>query len=326
MGDAIVILVNGEVLADWHGATIPDQRQNSKTLAEGLMPILASELQVTILHGNKPQVGFVLLRSEIASHALHPIPLDVCGADTEGATGYMLSQAFQNALQRKGHQRNVISLVTQTLVDSEHKMFHEPIKTIGPWFNREKAARYREINKWTVVEEQGRGYRRAVPSPPAVKILEIDAIRRLSQMGFIVIAAGGGGIPVIRDEQGDLVGIEAVVETERVASMIAQELEAKTLLMIIESDIKFIRSRLMLNKATFLSLDELNALLQGDQLESNSVRRKLKAGKDFLDSGGEQVIITTLQYLPATLEKHSGLIIGRPESSLELLNTSEGEE
>jgi carbamate kinase len=324
MGDAVVILVNGEVLADWHGATIPDQRQNSQILAEGLLPILSSDLQVTILHGNKPQVGFVLLRSEIASHALHSIPLDVCGADTEGATGYMLSQAFQNALQRKGYQRNVISVVTQTLVDSDHELFHEPIKSIGPWFNREKAARYQEINNWTVVEEQGRGYRRAVPSPPAIEILEIEAIRKLSQMGFIVIAAGGGGIPVIRNQEGDLMGIEAVVETELVASLIARKLNAKILLMIIESDIKFIRSRLMLNKATHLSLDELDDLLGEDKLESNSVRRKLKAGKDFLDSGGEQVIITTLQYLPATLDKRSGLIIGHPEKSVEFSNVGEG--
>ena len=324
MGDTVVILVNGEVLADWHGATIPDQRQNSQVLAEGLLPILSSDLQVTILHGNKPQVGFVLLRSEIASHALHSIPLDVCGADTEGATGYMLSQAFQNALQRKGYKRNVVSVVTQTLVDSDHKLFQEPVKSIGPWFNREKANRYQEIYNWAMVEEQGRGYRRLVPSPPAIEILEIEAIRKLNQMGFIVIAAGGGGIPVIRNTEGDLVGIEAVVETERVASLIAKELNAKILFMIIESDIKFIRSRLMLNKATHLSLDELNDLLLGDKLESNSVRRKLKAGKDFLDSGGEQVIITTLQYLPATLDKRSGLIIGHPESSVEFSSIGNG--
>lgn len=324
MNDAVVILVNGEVLADWDGATIPDQRQNSQILAEGLLPILSSDLQVTILHGNKPQVGFVLLRSEIASHALHSIPLDVCGADTEGATGYMLSQAFQNALRRKGYNRNVISLVTQTLVDSDHKLFHEPVKSIGPWFSREKANRYQEIYNWTVVEEQGRGYRRTVPSPPAIEILEIEAIRKLNQMGFIVIAAGGGGIPVIRNTEGDLVGIEAVVETENVASLIAKELNAKILLMIIESDIKFTRSRLMLNKATHISKQELNDLLLGNKLEPNSVRRKLKAGKVFLDSGGEQVIITTLQYLTTTLDKRSGLIIGHPESSIEYLSVGKG--
>ena len=143
-------------------------------------------------------------------------------------------------------------------------------------------------------------------------------------MGFIVIAAGGGGIPVIRNTEGDLVGIEAVVETEHVAILIAKELNAKILLMIIESDIKFIRSRLMLNKATHLSMDELNDLLLGNKLVSNSVRRKLKAGKDFLDYGGDQVIITTLQYLPATLEKNSGLIIGHPESSIEYSSVGKG--
>ena len=200
------------------------------------MSLFMSDLKVVILHGNKPQVGFVLLRSEIASHILHTIPLDVCGADTQGATGYMLSQSIMNLMREKGVTRNVISIITQTLMKDTPD--EREMKTIGPWYDGVSAETYRQVRGWTMIEEVGRGYRRAVPALPPLEVPEIDGVRQLVETGSVVIATGGGGIQVIRNDQGNLEGIEAVVQTEDVAFILSQQLKAKILLMVIEADIK----------------------------------------------------------------------------------------
>ena len=318
MSETIVVLVNGEVLADGGGPTIPDQRENANRLASGLLSLLMSDLKIAILHGNKPQVGFVLLRSEIASHILHTIPLDVCGADTQGATGYMLSQAIMNLMREQGGKRNVISMVTQTLVQNTLANEHETLKTIGPWYDRGKAETFRQARGWIMLEEPGRGYRRAVPSLPPLEILEIQGIRQLVDTGSIVIAAGGGGIPVIRNSSGKLEGIEAVVQTEDVACILSQQLNAKILLMIIEADDKFTLSRLSTENLNHLSLEELDNLIEKESISSSSVRAKLEAASRFLHLGGEQVIVTTLRKLSQALDKQNGLRIGSLDPSVEM--------
>lgn len=321
MSNTVVVLVNGEVLADGQGSSIPSQRVNAMNFAEALRPIFASSLNVAVLHGNKPQVGFVLFRSEIASHILHPIPLDVCGADTQGATGYMLSQAFMNVLSQDAVQRRVMCVLTQTSVDTDRPQAEIPMRPIGPWFDRDKAEQHRQARGWVMVEEPGRGYRRAVPTLPALEIVEIEGIRQLVESGVVVVAAGGGGIPVVRKATGVLEGLEAVIETEHVACMMAQKLQAKVLLMVIEKDNKFILSRLSTETPSQLSLEELDDLLAKDDFASNSVQAKLCAAAEFLHSGGEQVIITTLRKLPETLEHKSGLRIGKASSALELFGS-----
>ncbi|MCL4560097.1 MAG: hypothetical protein M1281_05735 [Chloroflexi bacterium] len=319
MADTIVVLVNGEVLADGGGSAIPDQRRSAMNLAESLLPLFASKLNVAVLHGNKPQVGFVLFRSEVASHILHPIPLDVCGADTQGATGYMLSQAFMNAMKKEDVHRKVMCVLTQTRVDTSHLQSEYPVKAIGPWFDRDKAEQYRQSRGWTMVEEPGQGYRRAVPLLPASEILEIEGIKQLVASGMVVIAAGGGGVPVGCNPDGTLSGLEAVIETEHVARMVAQELEARVLLMVIEKDSKFILSRLSTEIASHLTLEELQLILKNETFSSSSVQAKLWAAAEFLQNGGEQVVITTLRSLPAALEGKSGLRIGSAAPLRELL-------
>jgi carbamate kinase len=318
MTDAIVILVHGEVLAGEHDSTIPDQRRNAGKLAEGLLPILQSNLRVAVLHGNKPQVGFVLFRAELASHILHSIPLDVCGADTQGATGYMISQALMNILRKNRLYRNVISVLTQTVVDSRDPLFHQSTKAIGPWFDRSKAEQHRQTRGWHIVEEPGLGYRRAVPAPPPLEIVEIEDVKQLVESGTIVITAGGGGIPVIRTEDGRLEGVEAVVDTDQVACMLADHLQAKVMLIIVEKDDKFLLSRLSVEEKKYLTLQEVEEILAGDTISSNMVRAKLQAATKFLGSGGEQVIISTLRKLPSTLAKESGLWIGVASPTFEL--------
>ena len=310
MKKAVVILVNGEVLSDKFSSTIDSQRHKAHELARGLLPIFRNGLQVAILHGNKPQVGFVLYRSELASHILHSIPLDVCGADTQGATGYMLVQALHNVLAENGLNRSVMSIVTQTIVDSSAPLFNQPTKAIGPFFDKDKAEQHRQNRGWHMILEPGRGYRRAVSAPVPLEIVEMNGIKQLVESDTVVIAAGGGGIPVVRTNDGRLQGVEAVVDTDRVACMMATQLNAPTLLMIIDRNDKFALMGLNTEQQRHLTLEDLNTFLSHEQFDSQMVEDKLQAAASFLHNGGEQVIITTLRKLSATLAGTAGLYIG----------------
>lgn len=322
MRGTVVVLVNGEVLANGHGARIADQRENAARLAECLLPLFANDLQVVVLHGNKPQVGFVLFRSELSSHVLHSVPLDVCGADTQGATGYILSQAFQNVLAQNGLHRRVTSVVTQTVVDADVPADAVPLKSIGPWFDREKAEQLRQMRGWTMVEEPGRGYRRGVPVYSAREILEMESIQQLAAGGDIVIAGGGGGIPVVRNAQGVYEGIEAVVSTEQVAQMFAKQLGANVMLMVVENDDKFILSGLTTEATSHLDCADIQRILSEENIQSYSVLAKLQAACRFLQDGGEQVVITTLRKLPDVFTRQNGLRIGSLTPAIETFQVS----
>jgi carbamate kinase len=229
----------------------------------------------------------------------------------------MLSQAIMNVLRQQQRQRQVMCVLTQTLVNAAPTDNPAPLKAIGPWFDRDKAKQYRQTRNWEMIEEPGRGYRRAVPALPALEILEIEGIRQLVESGTVVIAGGGGGIPVARNERGGLDGVEAVVETEQVASLMAQQLKAIIMLMVIDTDRKFILSGLSTERPSHLSLDTLDDLLKQDTLTSSSVYRQLQAASQFLHQGGEQVIITTLRRLPETLSAQGGLRIGKLTRSVD---------
>ena len=317
MSGTVVALVSGEALANGHGPTISDQKFNAKELANGLSPLLTPEIKLAVLHGNKPQVGFVLFRSEVASHALHTIPLDVCGADTQGATGYMISQALRNTLSQNYIDRRVVCVLTHTLVESGN-LDQAPLKAIGPWFDRDKAEQYRQVRKWKIVEDPGRGYRRGVPSLTPLEIFEIAEIKSLVDAGNIVIAAGGGGIPVSRNSQGILDGIEAVIDTGQVACMLAHEVKANVLLMIVDRDDKFIRSGLVMDRLNMISLSELDEILRKETIQSGTVQGALRSASEFLHGGGEQVMISSLANLTKNLANKRGLRLGSSSPSIKL--------
>jgi len=312
MGNSIVVLINGEVLANGAGQKIVDQRENARVLADGLRPLLISDRKLVVIRGNKPQVGFVLFRSELASHILHAIPLDVCAADTQGATGYMLSQSFMNTLIREQKKRMVVSVITQTLVDNTLLNSETNIRAIGPWFDREKAEQYRQTRGWMIAEEPGCGYRRAVPCLPALEILEFPGIKSLVDAGYVVIAGGGGGIPVMLDDEGNIKGLEVVVETEQIACKIALKLQAKTLLMVVERDDKFLISGLSTEVPSHMTLEQLDNFIAHriPYIKSRSVQSKLLTSSDFLHNGGQQVVVTTLRKLPDALANQNGLWFG----------------
>jgi carbamate kinase len=179
---------------------------------------------LVITHGNGPQVGFILRRNELSQHEVHTTPLDLIGADTQGAIGYMIAQALGNEFMRRGIQKPIAAVVTQVLVDRNDPGFQNPTKGIGGFTDEGKAREF-EKDGWRVLEDAGRGWRRVIASPIPLKIIELDAIRSLVEQGYIVIAVGGGGIPVIEDEQGNLVGTRAVIDKDWATSLLAKELE-----------------------------------------------------------------------------------------------------
>ena len=310
MSETVVILVNGEVLAGTVKSTIEEQKNNAYLLADSLLPILKSDLNIVLMHGNKPQVGYVLFRSELASHVLHQLPMDVCGADTQGATGYMLSQSLINALRQNDYNRSVMSVVTQTVVDQNSQDYENSNRQIGPWLDRSRAEQRRSLFGWEIVQKPGYGYRRVVPSPPALEIVELEGIKQLVNSGTIVVAAGGGGIPVVSNQRGILEGLEVVVDTDHVASILARELKAKSLLMVVEDDVKFLKAGLYISEYQHLSLDEFKDVVGKMEAPSNSLIRKVHSVENFLADGGKQAIITTLELLKTTLQKESGLWLG----------------
>jgi carbamate kinase len=317
MSGTVVTLISGEALVNGSGSTISDQKLNAQEFADSLAPLLVPEIKMVVLHGNKPQVGFVLYRSEVAGHALHTVPLDVCGADTQGATGYMISQALWNTLGQHKIKRRVVCVLTQTRIELRN-LEQAPLKAIGPWFDRDKAEQYREVRKWKIVEEPGRGYRRGVPSLPPLEIFEMAEIRSLANAGNIVIAAGGGGIPVSLNPAGVLEGIEAVIDTEQVACMVAREVKANILLIIVDRDDKFNRSGLVMDGLNVIPLGKLDEILQRETIQSSMVQSTLRSASEFLHSGGDQVMITSLSKLPGNLANKRGLRISSAHPSIKL--------
>ena len=318
MNNTIVIHVNGEVFSGKSGSDINSQKKNTRTFAEGISSILTSGMRIAVLHGNKPQVGFVLYRSEVASHVLHSIPLDVCGADTQGATGYLISQAFMNVLRKNNIKRRVVCTVTQTLVD-DSKEDEKTYIAIGPWYDRERAERYKELRNWKMIEEPGYGYRRAVPSLPPKKILEMEDIKSLVDSDSIVIAGGGGGVPVVQNSQGELEGIEAVVGSEKISYMFAKQLGAKTMLMVVEGSEEYNRVGLNIEQCNEMSLQDLNQFLEKTEFESRTINEQMQVAAEFLNAEGELVIITTLNSLSGVMKNKKGLWIGSTKTGLDFL-------
>ena len=216
MAKTIVVAIGGNsLITDEKHQSVPDQYHAIEQTSAHLGDLIQDgNVRLVITHGNGPQVGFILRRSEIAAASLHQVPLDSCVADTQGALGYHLQRALRNAFQRTGVRRRAVTVVTQVLVDRKDPAFQKPTKPIGAFLTREKAEEYRVTDGWDVAEDSGRGWRRVVSSPAPIEILEIEAIRTLLDAGFVVIAAGGGGIAVVEDQDGAISGATAVVDKD----------------------------------------------------------------------------------------------------------------
>lgn len=262
--------------------------------------------RVVITHGNGPQVGYILRRAELAAHEVHTVPLDIIGADTQGSIGYMVQQALRNSLRSMGIAMNVISLVTQTLVDKHDPAFARPSKPIGGFLTEPDARKF-EAEGWNVVEDSGRGWRRVVASPQPLEIVELDAIKMALQNDYIVVAVGGGGIPVVRNDNGELRGVYAVIDKDRASSLLATGIGAD--LFVISTGVEKVAlnfnkpDQQMLDRVT---LKEARRYMQEGHFGAGSMLPKIEAVVRFLEHGGPQALITDPQNIERALRGETG--------------------
>lgn len=307
MTRAVVAIGGNSLIKDSAHKTVEDQYLAAGETTRRIAPLIAMGWDVVIVHGNGPQVGFILRRSELAAHELHEVPLDACGADTQGAIGYALQQNLQNDFRRMGISRRVVTIVTQVEVDGTDEAFANPTKPIGSFMTREQAD-LRVRDGWQVHEDAGRGWRRVVASPRPIRIIEEATIAALLESGTTVIAVGGGGIPVVARSDGDLRGVAAVIDKDRAASLLARDLEADILL--ISTTVEKISTNFGTDEQREideLTLAEAQALLdEGVHFAAGSMKPKVEAAIDFIAGGGGVVIVTDPVHIEAAVAGEAG--------------------
>ena len=290
---AVIAIGGNSLILDSKKITVADQYQAASETAHHIAALVAAGYRVVITHGNGPQVGFILLRSDLARNVLHQVPLDSCVADTQGALGYQIGQTLANELKRQGIQKPIATVVTQVLVDNRDPAFANPTKPIGSFYTEEEAQKHKAESGWTLKEDAGRGWRRVVASPKPLRIVEEDTVRLLLEQDVVVIAVGGGGIPVRENEKGELEGCAAVIDKDLASCLLAKNLKAD--LFIISTGVD--KVAVDYKKPTQRELDKLTVAeakkyLAEGQFPAGSMGPKIEAAIDFLEHGGKEVIIT----------------------------------
>jgi carbamate kinase len=306
---AVISVGGNSLIQTGQVGTLPEQFENARMTSREIVKVIASGWRVAITHGNGPQVGNLLLRSDLAKRYgnMPVIPLDICGADTQGAIGYMLQQGLRNELDKACIQTSVITLVTQVLIDRNDPAFSNPTKPIGPFFKKEDAEHYRSQEGWNIAEDSNRGYRRVVPSPKPKEIVELTSIKSLIELGCVVIAAGGGGIPVARDENGYLRGVEAVVDKDYSSSVLASTLQADLLLISTSVDkVALNYNRPNQKNLDHVTLNQAKMYLEQGHFAPGSMKPKVQAIVEYLENGGNEAIITSASKLALALSGKAG--------------------
>jgi len=287
-----------------------EQMKNAQRAAHLMIHIVKKGYDLIIVHGNGPQVGNLLIQMEESITKIPPFSLEVCDAMTEGSMGFMLEKALINELRKNSVDKEVATLITQVVVDRDDPAFDNPSKPIGPFYSKYRASMLRRQKNWKMIEDAGRGYRKVVPSPKPIDVVPKYVIRDLVHAGKIVIAAGGGGIPVIINGNGLFQGVEAVIDKDYAASMIARE--AKAELFIILTNV----SRVYLNydkpdkePISVLPVDKAQEYLALGQFPPGSMGPKIEAAIEYIQNGGEKVIITSSNHLKASLINRSGTTV-----------------
>lgn len=305
-----VIAIGGNSLVNKGRESIEDQYAAVAETARHIVDMIESGWTVAIGHGNGPQVGFVLRRSEIAHRVegIHEVPLDVCGADTQGATGYMLQQNLYNEFLNRGIDKKVATIVTQVEVDRNDPAFQNPSKPIGSFMEKEQALEKKEKEGWSVVEDAGRGWRRVVPSPLPKRVVEEPAIKALIAQGMCVVTVGGGGIPVVADEAGRLKGIAAVIDKDYASSLLANLVGAE--LFVISTAVE--KVAINWGKPEQKWLDRMTVaeakayLAEGTHFAKGSMAPKIQACIWFLERGGKKTLITNPENIGRALRGETG--------------------
>ncbi|TAJ07996.1 MAG: carbamate kinase [Nitrospirae bacterium] len=308
MPERILVALGGNALVKTgQRGTLDEQTANLPSALAGVAELIRRGHQVVLTHGNGPQVGHILLRAEAARGQAYDLPLDVCVAQSQGETGYVIQQCLQNLLRQRGiGDHPVAAVITRTLVDPDDPRMVHPAKPVGPFYTKEQAERWRGPG-WQIAEDAHRGYRRVVPSPLPIGIVEASVVRRLVEAGVIVIAAGGGGIPVRRERDGTLVGVEAVVDKDWASSRLAMELGLDKIL-----DLTAVE-QVMLDFGTpkerplaALTVQEARAYLAEGHFAPGSMGPKIEAAVQFLEQGGREVIITSPENALAAFDGSAG--------------------
>jgi carbamate kinase len=312
---AVVAIGGNSLIRDKAHQTVEDQYLAAKETTEHVAEMIAAGWRVAIGHGNGPQVGFILRRSEIAHkvEGMHEVPLDVCGADSQGAIGYALQQTLQNWLYMRNIRVNVATVITQVLVDSSDPAFENPSKPIGGFMGEEEARRREATMGWSVVEDAGRGWRRVVASPMPKEVVELDTVRALINAGVVVISVGGGGIPVVDKGGGEYVGIAAVIDKDYASSLLAQTIHAD--LFLISTAVE----KVALNYGTpdqrwvdRMTVSEAKQYLaEGTHFAKGSMAPKIQAAVWYLEAGGKHAIITTPENIFRAVKGETGTHIVR---------------
>ncbi len=304
---AVVAIGGNSLIKDKNHQSVPDQYAAAHETCIHIDGMIEQGWDVAIGHGNGPQVGFILRRSELARHELHEVPLDFCGADTQGAIGYMLQQNLYNEFRRRGLNKQAATVVTQVLVDRNDPAFQNPSKPIGSFMDEAEALRRRETEGWDVVEDAGRGWRRVVASPLPVRVVERDAVKNLIDAGFVVITVGGGGIPVVEDEEGNLRGVAAVIDKDYASSLLATSIGAD--LFLISTAVEKVALNYGKPNQKWLdriTADEARGYMAEGHFAPGSMKPKIQAILWFLERGGKEAIITNPENIERALAGETG--------------------
>ncbi|HEX5840019.1 MAG TPA: carbamate kinase [Anaerolineales bacterium] len=303
-----VVAVGGNALIRQKGKeSLPDQYEAACLTMPHIVDMVQNGWKVIVTHGNGPQVGFILRRSELSAHEVHSIPLYYGGSNTQGSIGFMFQTALQNEFRRRSMPNQAATVVTQTLVDKNDPAFQHPSKPIGSFMDEQTALQRRDENGWSVMEDSGRGWRRVVASPQPVRILQQDAIMSLAEAGFTVVGVGGGGIPVIENERGEIEGVEAVIDKDLASALFASSIQAD--LFLISTEVE--KVAINFNKPDVQWLDSLsvqearNYLAEG-QFGKGSMEPKVKAILNYIECGGKKALITNPENMLRALRGETG--------------------
>ncbi|MCO1603942.1 carbamate kinase [Desulfosporosinus nitroreducens] len=307
---AVVAIGGNSLIRDNAHESVEDQYQAVVETAKHIVGMIEQGYEVIVTHGNGPQVGFILRRSEIAKDvaAMHQVPLVSCGADTQGAIGYQIQQAMDNEFKKRGMDKTAVTIVTQVVVSENDPAFQKPTKPIGSFYTKEQTAEIQKANpSWVMIEDAGRGYRRMVASPLPQEIVEKNVINKLVRDGYCVISVGGGGIPVIKSEDGSLRGVDAVIDKDFATSLLAADIKADVLIISTGVPTVYLNygkpNEKALDKVT---LAELKQYVAENHFAPGSMLPKIQAVISFLENGGKEAIITNPESLEEAVAGKTG--------------------
>ena len=310
----VVVALGGHAFVrPGESSTYDTHQRNAQVICRELMTLVVRGYNIVVTHGNGPQVGNLLLRSEMAAAELPLVPLHVLVAQTEGSLGYYLQQALLNELRKRDVRRYVVTVVTQVLVDPDDPAFGTPTKPVGPFLGQDEAERRRDELGWVVGEDAGRGWRRLVPSPRPLKVVQAPMVREAARQGHIVVAAGGGGVPIVWEEGGDWVGVEAVIDKDLTSSVLATNVAADLLIILTAVDQVFINFEQENQQGLgAVTMAECERHIAEGHFPAGSMGPKVEAIHSFLQRGGKRGLITSAERLQDALDGAAGThFIGR---------------